>query len=270
MQPHFANVSARTANVLAVLDGVLQAQPATSAQAVAARKQAQKELASRRGIEVTTVVAACTREQGWHANQFDYHLWRWYVAGEDSLRQQLRAHAARGHQPEDCRDIDEFISRPRLAAPAQGDVVAECPDAVVAELAGKRIHGTRLFTAEQRRAVKECAMDLAREVYAGVDWAVSKAHLPEAYDYRCTRQDEELHVIVKGTTDRGDSILLTSAEVEHARRFPNVELFFLSGIKFTRGPSGLRCLYDEENMSTRPLILTEDTLRPVCYEYRSG
>ena len=45
-----------------------------------------------------------------------------------------------------------------------------------------------------------------------------------------TRDDEELHVEVKGTVGAGTAVNLTMNEVRHARDYPNCALAVVSGI----------------------------------------
>ena len=63
----------------------------------------------------------------------------------------------------------------------------------------------------------------ASEHYSDLGWSVGDVSLSESYDLRCTRQGEELHVEVKGTTSQGERVLLTRNEVAHAREwYPGV------------------------------------------------
>lgn len=137
-----------------------------------------------------------------------------------------------------------------LAGLAAGTApVAERPDPqlaleVLAELNGAQEQkrqrrgdgqGYGLSKAE-RDAVEDFAMKKATEHFSGMGWKVENVSNRESYDLACKRDGEELRVEVKGTTGRGDTILLTKNEVAHAHeRYPNVALYVLSGIKLTKG-----------------------------------
>ena len=93
---------------------------------------------------------------------------------------------------------------------------------------GRSSGAGRQFDAEKRRAIERHAVDLAREHYTADGWKVEELGKP--YDLRLTKLGAEWHVEVKGTTGAPTSVELTANEVQHAREFPDVDLFVVSDI----------------------------------------
>lgn len=82
-----------------------------------------------------------------------------------------------------------------------------------------------------RRAVEAYAMRRAQEYFVGTGWSVEDVSRSRPYDLHCHRRGEELKVEVKGTTSAGSVVILTRAEVEHARANANrCALFIVGGI----------------------------------------
>lgn len=81
------------------------------------------------------------------------------------------------------------------------------------------------------RAIEEHAMNVAQAYFAsetGGAWNVTDvAAEKRGYDLKCTRGDEELYVEVKGTVSAGDSVILTSNEVNHAHADPKRNVLFV-------------------------------------------
>ena len=48
----------------------------------------------------------------------------------------------------------------------------------------------------------------------------------------------EVHIEVKGTTSAGRTVSLTKGEADHARRFPEVDLFVVHDIELTHDKDG--------------------------------
>jgi hypothetical protein len=112
---------------------------------------------------------------------------------------------------------------------------ADAADVVDAAEHGGGGRGIRL-PAAVRREIELRAVDEAIKHYSK-NWKVEVRGKP--YDLRCTRQDAELHVEVKGTTTPGEDVLLTANEVAHARAaYPDVALFVLCDIDLSYGPAG--------------------------------
>jgi hypothetical protein len=93
------------------------------------------------------------------------------------------------------------------------------------------------LSVQQRRAVEKYAMERAEEHYAS-NWDVKNVSSNACFDLLCTKDGRELHVEVKGTTGIGETILLTSNEVKHAKAFPLIALFVVSRITLRRSEGG--------------------------------
>lgn len=109
---------------------------------------------------------------------------------------------------------------------------AEMVEMIVAAAAGRSIGAGQGFLLDPvvKRAVEGHAMELAIEFYSGF-WTVKDVHADHSYDLECTRGEETLLVEVKGTTGRGETVIVTRNEVSVAReRHPHTELFIISGI----------------------------------------
>jgi hypothetical protein len=80
-----------------------------------------------------------------------------------------------------------------------------------------------------RSAIEAYAMNLALEHYEALGEVIDTS-LTESYDYQVTIGGVEWHVEVKGTTTRGEAVLLTPNEVDHALSYPHVALFIVSDV----------------------------------------
>ena len=84
----------------------------------------------------------------------------------------------------------------------------------------------------------------AEKTYRGEDWTVCDVSKNRSYDLHCSKDTDQLHVEVKGTTGGGDSVILTAGEVNFAKAHPKqMELYVLSDIDLSgkkdhRKPSG--------------------------------
>lgn len=84
---------------------------------------------------------------------------------------------------------------------------------------------------QQRDAVEQHAVRIARNHYEGQGWKVKDVGATHSYDLHCLRDDEVMIVEVKGTTSRGRSIILTANEVRiHEEKYPKTALFVVSQI----------------------------------------
>ena len=64
-------------------------------------------------------------------------------------------------------------------------------------------------------------------------YSVTDKSQSESYDLECSKDQEVVHVEVKGTTGVGDSVVLTRNEVEHARTYPDTHLFIVGEIRLS-------------------------------------
>jgi len=74
-----------------------------------------------------------------------------------------------------------------------------------------------ILTAEERRAIELHAMAAARRHYESCGYDVSDCSASRPFDLLCRQRRRTLFVEVKGTMTSGESVILTSNEVEHAR-----------------------------------------------------
>ena len=75
-------------------------------------------------------------------------------------------------------------------------------------------------------------MDSAKKYFRSKGYDVEDRSKGNPYDLQCTKTNERLNVEVKGTQTDGRSIILTSGEVEFARRNKaQIALFVLHSIK---------------------------------------
>lgn len=180
---------------------------------------------------------------------------RWFIS---------RRHAS-PEWPLGAAELEQTIRR-RLRDLAKEDEITSARNAL-AELAGERSEGQGYESfAPRRKAIEDHAMRKATEYYTRQGWTVTDVSARRSYDLRCTRGQELLHVEVKGTTSRGNAVLLTRNEVEHARgAYPNVALFVVAEIRVAPGDppraSGGRTFRHE------PWDITEGQLAPLAFEY---
>lgn len=123
----------------------------------------------------------------------------------------------------------------------------------------------RQIDPRKREAIERHAVDLAIGHYEQAGWKVEEVGKP--YDLRLTKAGAERRVEVKGTTGAPTSVELTVNEVQHAREFPEVDLFVVSDITvagitpdFTTSGGAVTLLPDWEP--------AEEDLRPTRFEYR--
>jgi hypothetical protein len=101
------------------------------------------------------------------------------------------------------------------------------------------------------------------------EWEVKDMHADHPYDLECRRGLELLHVEVKGSTSRGEAVLVTPNEVSHARaQHPNTELFIVSGIMVDRAATAAPEVSGGVERRVRGWGADESRLRPVGFEYR--
>lgn len=98
----------------------------------------------------------------------------------------------------------------------------------------------------RRVAIERYAVKVAREYLHGQGWRDIE-DVGKPYDLRCKKSGIELHVEVKGTTGRGERVILTRGEVEHAR---------------TWQPTTLIVVRDIELSDTQPYVASGGSMRP--------
>lgn len=128
-----------------------------------------------------------------------------------------------------------------------------------------RLGAGRIQNPEERKAVEQYAVDLAKRYYEARNWNVEVKGKP--YDLLCTNQGQELFVEVKGTSGGAARVSLTRNEVAHMRRaYPHTALFLVFGIQIVRGSDPIGCDQGEVR-EVKPWNIREEDLSPSQYDY---
>lgn len=157
-----------------------------------------------------------------------------------------------------------------------GDVAPEVLDASEAAgaAAGRRVvrgkrQGFRL-TAEERRTVELHSVRLAIDYFTARGWSVTDVGAKESYDLLASRNDERLHIEVKGTTSLGSQVVLTRSEVERQRKLaPNNALVIVHSIELDRSANPATAS-GGTLVSQSPWMVDDSDLTVVSYVYRTG
>lgn len=116
-----------------------------------------------------------------------------------------------------------------------------------------------------RRAVENHAMRRAKEHFEQRGFLVEDVHLRQPYDFLCRRDDDVLHVEVKGTSTGGEEVFLTAGEVRFARN-NKMALYIVHGIMLHRDEEGCTAS-GGTSLVIDPWVLDEERLQPVAYSY---
>ncbi|MBK8222839.1 MAG: DUF3883 domain-containing protein [Candidatus Obscuribacter sp.] len=124
----------------------------------------------------------------------------------------------------------------------------------------------------KRRAIEEYAMSLAFEYYqerfgtgSGTVTDVSKF---SPFDLLCVDSDGcETRVEVKGTTGKGEQVILTRNEVENARNYPAVDLFIVCNILLVEEDGVYKPTGGDVRVARR-WSPSDDNLEALSYCYR--
>lgn len=129
--------------------------------------------------------------------------------------------------------------------------------------------GGQRFAVDQasKIAVERHAMTLAHQHYARLGTVVETASTT-SWDYEVQIGDELWHVEVKGTTGDGSEVILTPNEVAHARSYPFVALYVVSGIQVQVGDGADRITSGGMVTSLHPWGMEDEALRPIGYRYQ--
>jgi hypothetical protein len=121
---------------------------------------------------------------------------------------------------------------------------------------------------ERRKAVELRAMDAAKAFLVNEGYCVADTSSFAPYDLVANKGGRRIYVEVKGTTGRGEEVILTRNEVEHARtHLGECVLFVLHGIEVeetTRGPVGKGGM----QRLVRPWDPAGGPLEPISYWFR--
>jgi hypothetical protein len=121
--------------------------------------------------------------------------------------------------------------------------------------------------AAQRRAIERRAMDAATEYLASAGWEVENVSRDHSYDLLATLDTSELHVEVKGTTSKGEVVLLTRREVEHHQTAaPNSALIVVSDIRLSGTPQAPSAEGGDLRV-IEPWKIAPESLTPIAYQH---
>lgn len=90
--------------------------------------------------------------------------------------------------------------------------------------------------AEIRRAIENAAQDRLMLHYRDRGWTVTDTRQNRPYDAEAVKDAERIYLEAKGTQSRGDSVIVTRNEVDHARQYPGLCMMGVwSGMRITDG-----------------------------------
>jgi len=117
-----------------------------------------------------------------------------------------------------------------------------------------------------RRLIEKTAEDRAVAHYETNGWTAERVgQFKLGYDLKCTKQDVELHVEVKGTSGKGIDVTLTPNEVSHCRTCPHMALVVVRQIEIgddeTVKETGVMKIFE-------PWSIDDSRLIPSEYSYR--
>jgi hypothetical protein len=148
----------------------------------------------------------------------------------------------------------------------------EVPEVVAAEEAAEQAAGKSRprgagfrQNKQERDLIEKHAEDMAAARYAAEGWKVKRKGAP--FDLELTRGEEKLTVEVKGTTSRGEKVVLTLNEVEHhAKAYPNNALVVVRDILLDRSTSPPSAS-GGKLFERRPWSIEDDALQVISYKY---
>lgn len=153
---------------------------------------------------------------------------------------------------------------------AQAPEVEQARD-TAAEAAGNRRRVQRRaarVSPAARRAIERRAMEMAETHYTDLGWEVEDVSATHSYDLRCHRQEEELHVEVKGTTSDRPAVVLTANEVVHARGGHAVALVFVSQIKLRNREAPTVTAHGGVLRAIDPWAIDDGALEALSFAYQ--
>ncbi|HEU5105962.1 MAG TPA: DUF3883 domain-containing protein [Solirubrobacterales bacterium] len=158
-----------------------------------------------------------------------------------------------------------------VALPPAPPEIEDALDAVAKGASRPRSGGGQGFrqSQEEKDAIDKHAMAVASAHLEADGWEVEDVSRNSSYDLRCTREEVELHVEVKGTTTAGAAVLLTPNEVDHAREtYPDVALLIVHDVTLEQDGLGEPVAKGGEIKYINPWeIDAEGTLRATGYTY---
>jgi len=165
------------------------------------------------------------------------------------IESQLKKSPSTSSKASASNDIDEVVD----------DTVVEALEKSHAKSQGFQLDS------KLRKALEDYAMDAAKQHFSSLGYDVDDHSKNHSYDLFCKRKKELLYVEVKGTQTNGEGIILTSGEVDYARRNKNqMALFVVHSIKVsdkkkpTNGTERLIAPWDVD----------QGSLKPMSYKYK--
>lgn len=144
----------------------------------------------------------------------------------------------------DALDMDREVPATATTRPAAATSVQdwrEPPEIIdvldsVARAAGRtRRKPRRRLSRAEIVAIETLAVRRATDLFESEGWTTEDVGSSASYDLRCRMGDRRLHVEVKGTTSRGEKIVLTRNEVAHARGTDATVALFVWRKSFWKG-----------------------------------
>ena len=100
----------------------------------------------------------------------------------------------------------------------------------------------RQLDARLRKIIEDAAQDRLMQHFLDDDWVVTDTHLNRPYDAVAVKNGKTLYLEAKGTQSRGESVIVTRNEVEHARSHPGECVVGVwSGIRIVDGEVDPNC-----------------------------
>lgn len=155
----------------------------------------------------------------------------------------------------------------KIRAHRRVDAAPDLEAAAEKELRGGSGQG-RQMDIKSRKAIEAWAMAAAQAYYENQNYEVKDVSLKQPYDFECRKKKGRavLRVEVKGTTSKGDKVILTRSEVASANRH-STALFVLHSIVLKKG-----C--EPQASEGIPYVLPPGwkpdpkALTPIAYEYQ--
>lgn len=146
------------------------------------------------------------------------------------------------------------------------DVVEEVDESVVEALEKSQARSQGfLLDSKLRKALEDHAMAAARRHFESEGYEVEDHSKNHPYDLLCQRNNGLLYVEVKGTQTNGEGVLLTSGEVEFARRNKSqMALFLLHSIMVSEDKV---ILTEGKKKVLLPWDVAVGLLKPLSYKY---
>lgn len=140
-------------------------------------------------------------------------------------------------------------------------------ETMVADPVDRRPGGQgRRLDVPSRKAIERRAMEMAIAYYEGLGFTVRDTSAKHPYDLLCMKDAQEVRVEVKGTTGRGDSVTITSAELKNARGTNwRTDLLVVFGIALEGAGLEVRASGGEQRL-VEGWSPDEADLRPLTYE----